>query len=94
MRSRLCLNTNPATLPHEKYYDMTSYERNMNLIRSGETLPPSEEVYDFAKDVAAKAKEMKRVARDDGGGGKEGGGGMKESYLSREQIMELRRVSD
>ncbi|QRW03506.1 hypothetical protein RhiLY_02505 [Ceratobasidium sp. AG-Ba] len=42
---------NTATLPHEKFYNMEAYERRMNLIRSGETLPVDHS-YNLSADLA------------------------------------------
>jgi len=71
---------NTATLPHLKYYNMDKYDREMNMLRAGETLPPDEEVYDPNKDLVAHASRLKKPASE------------KESYLSVEQLKELRRV--
>ena len=78
----LTFNYASATLPHKKYYDMAAYERQMNMLRAGETLPPEEEVYDPNKDLAAHSSKLKRPAAE------------RESYLSREQLMDLRRVQN
>lgn len=59
---------------------MTKYDREMNMLRSGETLPTQEEVYDPYKDIAAHTSKLKRPAVE------------QESYLSKEQLKELRRV--
>jgi hypothetical protein len=59
---------------------MNKYDREMNMVRAGETLPPDEEVYDLNKDLAAHASRLKKPNSE------------KESYLSVEQLKELRRV--
>ncbi len=71
-----------ATLPHEKYYNMGAYERRMSALRSGEFVPPSDDMYDPQADMKAisGAHKKKLVER--------------ESYMSREQLMELRKVQN
>lgn len=69
-----------ATLPHEKYYNMEAYERRMAALRQGEYLPPANDSYDFNADVkAVTTQHKKKVAEQD-------------TYMSKEQLMELRRV--
>jgi hypothetical protein len=69
-----------ATLPHEKYYNMEAYDKRMNALRQGEYLPPTNDLYDFEADVkAVKTAHKKKPAEQ-------------ESYLSREELMELRKV--
>jgi len=77
--SKFMEDYNTATLPHEKYYDMESYERRMLLVRSGETLPP-DDLYDISQDFAKHSSSHKV---------KEGQG---EVYMSKEQLKELRKV--
>ncbi|KAG9085304.1 hypothetical protein FS749_004541 [Ceratobasidium sp. UAMH 11750] len=72
---------NTATLPHEKFYNIDVYERRMNLIRNGETLPVDDS-YDLSADLAAHTSRHKRGAVEH------------ESYLSREELLELRRVQN
>jgi hypothetical protein len=69
-----------ATLPHEKYYNMASYESRMFALRTGEFLPPTDDAYDPSADMKALQAKHKRPARE------------QETYLSREQLMELRKV--
>lgn len=69
-----------ATLPHEKFYDMTSYENRMAALRSGEFVPPQDDGYDPNADLRALQSTHKRKARD------------ADTYLSKEQLMELRKV--
>lgn len=69
-----------ATLPHEKFYNMAKYERNMDLLRRGETLPTTDDVYDPYADLAAHSSSHKRSAAE------------RDSYLSKEQLQELRKV--
>ncbi|KZT31811.1 hypothetical protein SISSUDRAFT_994701 [Sistotremastrum suecicum HHB10207 ss-3] len=71
---------NTATLPHEKYYDMSIYERRMALLRNGETLPYVDETYDANKDFEAHLKSHRKPTSE------------KDSFLSKEQLKELRRV--
>ncbi|KAF9222363.1 hypothetical protein BS17DRAFT_783599 [Gyrodon lividus] len=73
---------NTATLPHEKYYHMEAYERRMASLRSGEFVPPVEDTYDPAADMRAHATKHKKATVD------------QESYMSREQLMELRKVQN
>ena len=49
-----------ATLPHEKYYDMESYERKMNLIKSGALALEDIKSYDPLQDIQSHSKSMKR----------------------------------
>jgi len=71
---------NTATLPHEKYYHIEAYERRMSALRSGEFVPPADDAYDPAADMKAHSSRHKKSAAE------------QDSYLSREQLMELRRV--
>lgn len=80
--SRFMEDYNTATLPHEKYYDMDKYERRMALMRNGETLPLSNDMYDPNVDLAAHKSAHKRTVDP------------QESYLSKEQLQELRRVQN
>ncbi|KAG6827629.1 hypothetical protein H0H92_011032 [Tricholoma furcatifolium] len=71
---------NTATLPHEKYYNMEAYERRMSALRQGEFVPPPEDAYDPQADMKAiRNAHKKKVVEHD-------------SYLSKEQLQELRRV--
>lgn len=79
---RWALNVLLATLPHEKYYHMEAYERRMASLRSGEFVPPSADTYDPAADMKAHATRHKKATAD------------QESYMSREQLMELRKVQN
>ena len=75
--------TRVATLPHEKYYNMDAYERRMNALRHGELLPAGDELtYDVNADLKAHSSTHKRKAIE------------RESYLSKEQLMELRKVQN
>jgi len=73
---------NTATLPHEKYYEMEAYKRRMASLRSGEFVPPVEDTYDPAADMRAHATKHKKATVE------------RESYMSREQLMELRKVQN
>ncbi|KAF8967115.1 hypothetical protein BDZ97DRAFT_1756186 [Flammula alnicola] len=78
--SRFVEDYNTATLPHEKYYNMDAYERRMSALRQGEYLPPVNDSYDFQADVkAVTSAHKKKVTEQD-------------TYMSKEQLMELRRV--
>jgi len=78
--ARFIEDYNTATLPHKKYYDMAKYERRMDYVRGGETIPPDEEMYDPNRDMLAHAHSLKKNTSE------------KEVYLSKEQLKELRRV--
>lgn len=52
----------------------------MDALRQGEYLPPVDDFYDFEADMKAVKSTHKRKAVE------------QESYLSREEIMELRKV--
>ncbi|KAL0072601.1 hypothetical protein AAF712_000364 [Marasmius tenuissimus] len=81
--ARFVEDFNTATLPHEKYYNIETYERRMNALRAGEFLPPAEDTYDPDADM----KELKNAFKKKKDTGEE-------SYLSREQLMELRQVQN
>ena len=74
---------NTATLPHEKFYNMAVYEARMAALRSGEFVPPADDAYDPNADMRALQSNQrdKRKAKD-----------AQETYLSKEQLMELRKV--
>jgi len=71
---------NTATLPHEKYYHMEAYERRMSALRQGEFVPPPDDAYDPQADMKAISGAHKKKVVEH------------ESYLSKEQLQELRRV--
>ncbi|KAI0686267.1 hypothetical protein BC835DRAFT_1535780 [Cytidiella melzeri] len=71
---------NTATLPHEKFYDITSYETRMAAMRSGEYLPPQDDGYDPNADLRALQSTHKRKPRN------------ADTFMSKEQLMELRKV--
>ncbi|KIL60118.1 hypothetical protein M378DRAFT_14388 [Amanita muscaria Koide BX008] len=70
---------NTATLPHEKYYNMVAFERHMTALKEGEFLPPDDS-YDPQADMKALNNAHKRRPAD------------QESFLNRDQLMELRKV--
>lgn len=70
----------PATLPDEKYYNMESYNRRMAALRQGEFVPPPDDSYDPQADLKAIIGAHKKKVVEH------------ESYLSKEQLMELRKV--
>ena len=69
-----------ATLPHEKYYNMEAYERRMSALRQGEYLPPANDSYDFEADLRAVTGAHKKKATE------------QETYMTKEQLMQLRKV--
>jgi hypothetical protein len=69
-----------ATLPHDKYYNMEAYEKNMSALRAGEFVPPQDDAYDPAADMRAHQSRLKKQAVE------------QESYLTKEQLEELRQV--
>ncbi|KAJ8516919.1 hypothetical protein ONZ45_g5798 [Pleurotus djamor] len=71
---------NTATLPHEKYYNMEAYDRRMVALRSGEFVPPPDDSYDPNADMRALQGAHKRKAVE------------QDTYLSKEQLQELRKV--
>ncbi|KDQ56277.1 hypothetical protein JAAARDRAFT_36456 [Jaapia argillacea MUCL 33604] len=71
---------NTATLPHEKYYNIEHYDRRMNALRAGETLPPMDDGYDPNADIKEHASRHKKKEVEH------------DSYLSKEQLQELRKV--
>ncbi|PFH52213.1 hypothetical protein AMATHDRAFT_57581 [Amanita thiersii Skay4041] len=73
---------NTATLPHEKYYNMEAFERRMHALRQGEYLPPVDDGYDPQADMKMLNASRKKKPVE------------KESFLSREQLQELRKVQN
>ncbi|KAI0943955.1 hypothetical protein AcV7_001898 [Taiwanofungus camphoratus] len=71
-----------ATLPHEKFYHMEAYERRMTALRAGEFVPPPDDSYDPDADLRALQSTHKRRAVE------------RETYMSKEQLQELRRVQN
>jgi len=80
--ARFIEDYNTATLPHEKFYDMAKYERRMDALRQGEFLPPTDDTYDPNADMRALTGAHKKRASE------------KDSYMSREQLEELRKVQN
>jgi hypothetical protein len=78
--ARFIEDFNTATLPHEKYYHMEAYERRMSAMRQGEYVPPPDDSYDPAADMRAHQSKHKKKEVEH------------ESYLNKDQLMELRRV--
>ncbi|THH16560.1 hypothetical protein EW146_g4109 [Bondarzewia mesenterica] len=78
--ARFVEDFNTATLPHEKFYHMEAYERRMSALRAGEYVPPAEDSYNPAVDMQAHQSQHKRKNVEH------------ESYLSKEQLQDLRRV--
>ncbi|WVR08608.1 hypothetical protein IAU60_005663 [Kwoniella sp. DSM 27419] len=70
---------NTATLPHEKYYDMSRYELKMNMIRSGQTMAETGG-YDPLADMRAHSSGLKSQTKKE------------DTLLTREQVAELRRL--
>lgn len=71
-----------ATLPHEKYYHIEAYERRMAALRQGEFVPPPDDSYDPQADMKAIRGAHKKKPVEH------------ESYLNKEQLMELRKVQN
>jgi hypothetical protein len=69
-----------ATLPHEKYYNITAYEKRMTALKEGEFLPPADDGYDPQADMQTLRSVHKRKPVE------------QESFLSKEQLLELRKV--
>jgi len=62
---------------------MDNYERRMDALRHGELLPAGDELtYDVNADLKAHSSAHKRKVVE------------QESYLSKEQLMELRKVQN
>ena len=59
---------------------MASYDRRMSSLRNGETLPYVEDTYDLNADLAAHSSSHKRISTS------------KDTYMSKEQLQELRKV--
>ncbi len=59
---------------------MEAYERRMSALRQGEYLPPTDDLYDFNADVKAVSNAHKKKSVE------------QETYMTREQLMELRKV--
>ncbi|AFR92914.2 hypothetical protein C343_00797 [Cryptococcus neoformans C23] len=72
---------NTATLGHEKYYDMEKYMVKLNMIRSGQTLPDESNGYDPMADMKAHSSSLKSKTNEP-----------QESYLSPQEVAELRRI--
>ncbi|KAI0629487.1 hypothetical protein C8Q77DRAFT_1220212 [Trametes polyzona] len=80
--ARFVEDYNTATLPHEKFYHMEEYERRMAALRAGEYIPPADDTYDPNADLRAHQSTHKRRAVE------------RETYMSKEQLMELRKVQN
>lgn len=61
---------------------MAKYERRMDALRQGEYLPPADDAYDPEADMRALTGVHKKKAPE------------RESYMSREQLEELRKVQN
>lgn len=61
---------------------MEAYERRMSALRSGEYVPPPEDSYDPSADLRAHESTHKRKVIE------------QETYMSKEQLQELRRVQN
>ncbi|KAI0800140.1 hypothetical protein C8Q74DRAFT_1191701 [Fomes fomentarius] len=80
--ARFVEDYNTATLPHEKFYHMEEYERRMAAMRAGEFIPPPNDTYDPTADLRALESSHKRRAVEH------------DTYMSKEQLQELRRVQN
>ncbi|KAK0532922.1 hypothetical protein OC834_002429 [Tilletia horrida] len=83
---------NTATLPSEKYYDLEKFERKMEMIRQGETVP-DDSTYDPRADEAAARASYKASQLRASAASNAGGAGASASHLSQQQLEELARVS-
>ncbi|CAD6915254.1 unnamed protein product [Tilletia controversa] len=87
---------NTATLPSEKYYDLEKYERKMELIRQGETVP-DDSTYDARADEAAAKASYKAAQLKASAAASSAAGGYTApsatSHLSQQQLEDLARVS-
>jgi len=85
-----------ATLPHEKYYDMESYERKMDLIKSGALALEDIKGYDPVQDLQSHSKSMKSaLAQKERCASCLEGEAITDtsfSYLSKAQVEELRDI--
>ncbi|KIK70946.1 hypothetical protein GYMLUDRAFT_33037 [Collybiopsis luxurians FD-317 M1] len=81
--ARFVEDYNTATLPHEKYYNMEAYDKRMAAMRSGEFLPPPDDHYDPLADMKALSNAHKKKSTGDSS-----------THLSKEHLMELRRVQN
>jgi len=61
---------------------MEAYERRMSALRAGEFVPPADDAYDPTWDMKAHATRHKKASAE------------QESYLNREQLLELRKVQN
>jgi len=59
---------------------MEAYERRMTSLRAGEFVPPAEDSYNLEADLRAHSQRHKKAPAEH------------ESYLSKEELMELRKV--
>lgn len=59
---------------------MEAYERRMTSLRAGEFVPPAEDSYNIEADLRAHSLRHKKAPAEH------------ESYLSKEELMELRKV--
>ena len=59
---------------------MEAYERRMSALRQGEYLPPANDSYDFEADMKAVTGAHKKKATE------------QETYMTKEQLMQLRKV--
>ncbi|KIP03588.1 hypothetical protein PHLGIDRAFT_77336 [Phlebiopsis gigantea 11061_1 CR5-6] len=78
--ARFVEDFNTATLPHEKFYNIASYEARMTALRAGEYLPPQDDGYDPNADLRALQSSHKRKAKES------------DTFITREQLEELRKV--
>ena len=61
---------------------MAAHERRMSAMRSGEYLPPANDSYDPDADLKAIASAHKKKGKEP------------ETYMTKEQLMDLRRVQN
>lgn len=77
---------NTATLPHEKFYNIESYERRMTALRAGEYLPPTDDLSGSSYDPNADLRALQSASTSKRKRGED------ETFMNREQLMELRKV--
>ncbi|KAI8379379.1 uncharacterized protein BYT42DRAFT_545742 [Radiomyces spectabilis] len=77
---------NTATMPHDKFYDMSKWESRQHAVRMGDPLPPSDSTFNFANDEEQLRMQHRMAARM--------ASSKKSSLtLSQEQIEELAKVN-
>ncbi|BGP44434.1 hypothetical protein JCM10450v2_000247 [Rhodotorula kratochvilovae] len=73
---------NTCTLPHDKYYDIAKYEKQMAAVRMGETVEKSDS-YDFRKDEEAARASHRRSGASSSAA---------DQLMDHTRLQELRRI--